>query len=301
MPEFDVTVRATFKKTQAQLNKEAVEEAKAAIEGGSFSVVQTTANTEAEVKEWLINTLNVLFGQSHNIQFRSAEFIVGDVAITSFTPAIAGTETNPEGVNGSFTFTVTLTKGETTITTGDVPGVIIATAYTLIPVKSIELVLLDELTVRVINTGNVATGILTLSLSGADADAFTLPSATMSGLEVGTERNITLTPRSDLAEGAYTVILTISGEELDSQTVEITYEKTYTGANIPQVKPLKAWMQDGILHVSGLTVGKQWRMYNVIGRMVYQNIAENEEATISLTVRGVYIVQSGNRTVKVVY
>ena len=38
----------------------------------------------------------------------------------------------------------------------------------------IELIPQDNLIVRIINTGNVATGNLTLALSGPNADAFTL-------------------------------------------------------------------------------------------------------------------------------
>jgi len=71
--------------------------------------------------------------------------------------------------------------------------------------------------------------------------------------------------------------------------------------NIPQLKPLKAWIQNAMLHVSGLTAGKLWSVCNVSGVLVYQGIANGEQADIPLFVRGVYFVQSGNKTVKVVY
>jgi hypothetical protein len=301
MPEYGVTVTATFKKSQAQLDKEVVEAAKAAIEGGNYSIAQATGNTEADVRTWLVNTLNVLFGQSHGIQFRSTASIVGDVTITAFTPAVAGTETNPEGINGSFKFTVTLVKDAATLATGNVSGVIIATPYADTPVKRIELMSIGDLVALITNSGNVATGSLALALSGENADVFTLSSTTINSLAVGEEAYITLTPRSGLAKGIYTATLTVSGEGLDSQSAEITHEVTQSSIDdASQSKPLKAWIQNKTLYVSGLTVGKPWKVYNISGRLTYQHIADNDEADIALPIRGVYFVQSGNTTVKAV-
>ena len=305
MPEYGVTVNATFKKTQAQLDKEAVEAAQAAVEGGNYTIAQATGNTDAAVKTWLVNTLNVLFGQTYGVQFRSATFIVGDVTITAFTPAVAGTESKPEGVNGSFKYTVTLSKGETTLTTKAVPGIIIATPHSVTQVKRIELMLLGDLTVRVINTGNVATGRLTFALSGANADVFTLSATTISDLGVGKEADITFTPRSALAVGVYTATFTASGEGMDARSVEITYEVEPT--NIDEVSPassLRAWVENGILYVSGLKVGKPWSVYNLSGRLIYRDIAIGEIETLSaksLQNNNVYIIQSEEETVKVWY
>lgn len=70
--------------------------------------------------------------------------------------------------------------------------------------------------------------------------------------------------------------------------------------NVPQTQPLEARMQNEILHVSGLTAGKLWSVYNVLGKLVYQSIANGEQADIPLFASGVYLVQSGGKTVKVV-
>lgn len=67
-----------------------------------------------------------------------------------------------------------------------------------------------------------------------------------------------------------------------------------------QGKILAAWMQNGMLHVSGLTAGKSWSVYNVSGKLVYQSIAKSEKADIPLFESGMYLVQSGDKTVKVV-
>jgi hypothetical protein len=303
MPAYGVTVSATFGKTQAQQDREAADAAKAAIEGGTYRVAQATANETASVRTWLVNTLNTLFGQSHDMQLRSATSIDGDVTVTAITPATAGTESNPSGVNGAFTFTVTLNRGAGNATATVSSGVIIATPYSATPLKRIELLFMNNLTVRILNTGNTATGDLTLSLSGANADVFTLPATTVNSLAVGGETEITLSPRANLAQGVYTAMLTVSADGIAPVQTEITYTVTTTTGidDIPQAKPLKAYMRNGRLHVEGLTAGKSWSVYSVSGTPVYQGKATGEEADVSLTVRGVYIVVSEGRSVKAVY
>jgi len=298
MPAYNVTVTATFKKTQAQLDKETLEAAKTAIEKGTYNIAQAAGNTEAELKAWLVNTLNALFGQSHDIQFRLQKSIVGNLTINSFSQATAGTKSNPKGKDGSFQFTVTLAIDATTLATSKVSGTITANPYTE---KSIELTLPAGLTVRISNTGNVSTGKLTLALSGTNANVFTLSSTTINDLAVGAKVDVTLTPRAGLALGTYTAKLTISGDGLESKSIDITHKVTGTSLDVPQVEPLKAWKQNEMLHISGLTAGKLWSVLSITGKLVYQSIADSGEANVSLMVRGVYIIKSGDQTIKVVY
>jgi hypothetical protein len=63
---------------------------------------------------------------------------------------------------------------------------------------------------------------------------------------------------------------------------------------------LRAWTVDGVLHVSGLAVGQIWQVYNLSGVLIYQGVADDVGATHALPSRGVYVVRSGGRTVKVV-
>jgi len=67
------------------------------------------------------------------------------------------------------------------------------------------------------------------------------------------------------------------------------------------VNLLNAWIKNGILHVQGLTKGNTINVYSASGALVYRSIATGEEANIHLTMQGVYIVQSDNRTVKVIF
>jgi hypothetical protein len=205
MPAYDVTLTAEFQRMQEQLDREAVEAAKDDIENSTFRIIQAVGNTEATVKDGLIDMLKALFGDAHGIEFRSATIpMIGEVTLT-LTPAVAGTETSPAGTDGSFRFTVELTRGAATLRTGEVEGKIIATPY--------------------------------------------------------------------------------SG----------------TGNDNPQEQGLKARMQNGRLHISGLTAGKPWRVYNFSGALICHGVAGDEEENIDLSVRGLYIVVSGSQSVKVMF
>ena len=226
--------------------------------------------------------------------------IAGDVTVTAITPATAGTESAPAGVNGSFKFTVTLNKGASNAAATFTGGVIIATPHASTPVKRIELLSLRDLTVRIMNTGNVATGDLTLALSGANADVFTLPATTVSSLAVGGETDITLTPRAGLAAGTYTATLTVSAEGM-TETVSITYTVTPTGIENPQSAKLYAVSTGSGLQVHGLVSGEVFSIYNMSGRLFFKGKATGAEETVPLRERGIYIVAAGERRVKVVY
>ena len=61
---------------------------------------------------------------------------------------------------------------------------------------------------------------------------------------------------------------------------------------------LKGWVQNGTLHVSGLTTGESWTIYNLYGQRIYNGISDGGEAKIPLQERGVYIIQSGGTVIK---
>jgi hypothetical protein len=71
-----------------------------------------------------------------------------------------------------------------------------------------------------------------------------------------------------------------------------------------QENVLKGYVLNGMLYVSGLTEGQPWYVYNLNGVLIYQGFAtgstEKWYAT-SLLGRGVYVVVSGNKSIKVVY
>jgi len=84
--------------------------------------------------------------------------------------------------------------------------------------------------------------------------------------------------------------------------VSDSFSPQYTGIeNVQASTLLKARISDGRLYVTGLTMGKPWAVYSLTGTRIYQSMAVGEKANIFLNVKGAYIVQSDNRTVKVVY
>jgi carbon monoxide dehydrogenase subunit G len=72
--------------------------------------------------------------------------------------------------------------------------------------------------------------------------------------------------------------------------------------NISQTSALIAWTHDGILHVSGLVEGNIWSVYSVSGALVYQAKATSEQAEVVLQKgsKGVYIIRSGEKIVKLI-
>lgn len=116
--QVDYTIHVSIEQSEAQ---QAVAAAKAAIEHADWTVPQATANTADAVKTW--------------VETRLAELDLGEVQAVvtmtedSFTAAVAGTDGNEAGTNGSFGFTVALSQGEAIDTASVTGGVITATAY----------------------------------------------------------------------------------------------------------------------------------------------------------------------------
>lgn len=93
--------------------------AKAAIAAASYGPLkQADANTEAAAKTYVQGKLGGL----------DLKGVTAEVA-GAFTAATAGTVSNLSGVDGSYKFTVALTKGEAADTTGQITLVITATEY----------------------------------------------------------------------------------------------------------------------------------------------------------------------------
>lgn len=120
MPDYDVTVTATFKKTAEQV---AVEAAKTIVEGGAYTVAQAAANTEEAVQTWLESAIANLDGM------RATSVTVSTITTADFVAAVADTD-GESGSDGSVTFTATLTKGGSSVTTDDITGTITKTPYT---------------------------------------------------------------------------------------------------------------------------------------------------------------------------
>ena len=85
--------------------------------------------------------------------------------------------------------------------------------------------------ITVSNTGNQPTGNLTVSLSGANANNFTLNTATLASIPVGsTTRSFTVQPHTHLAAGTHTATVSVSGTNIATRsfTVSFTVQPTPT-------------------------------------------------------------------------
>ena len=82
-------------------NRADVAAIKATIEARNWTVEQSTANTGDAVRKWIENQLAAM----------SLSGVSCTVSITDFAAATAGSGTDENGTDGSFTFTVSLSKG----------------------------------------------------------------------------------------------------------------------------------------------------------------------------------------------
>jgi hypothetical protein len=87
-----------------------------------------------------------------------------------------------------------------------------------------------------------------------------------------------------------------------SEVAEVIVKAKDTGIDdVRQAGQLIAWVQDGILNVSGLVQSKQWSVYHISGTLVRSGVANGDKVEIRLPVRGVYVVRSEDRAAKVVF
>ena len=75
---------------------------------------------------------------------------------------------------------------------------------------------------------------------------------------------------------------------------------TNTAELLETDNPLRAWVRNGMLHITGISVDEPLRIYTYNGALVYQSIPQSEEIDLNLTVQGVYIIRSGGNTIRVV-
>ncbi|MDR0436938.1 MAG: M6 family metalloprotease domain-containing protein [Bacteroidales bacterium] len=65
---------------------------------------------------------------------------------------------------------------------------------------------------------------------------------------------------------------------------------------------LQAWVQNGTLHIKGLTIGQIYRIYTISGMLVCQGVAKSdieETQCVASLPSGTYIIQSENKSVKI--
>ena len=81
----------------------------------------------------------------------------------------------------------------------------------------------EALLVTVENTGNQATGELSVALSGDNPDAFTLTGSPIDSIAVGETGTFTVRPALGLAVGTHTATVTVSGDNDISESFDVTF------------------------------------------------------------------------------
>lgn len=66
-----------------------------------------------------------------------------------------------------------------------------------------------------------------------------------------------------------------------------------------KVAALQVYATDGVLYVSGLTAGATLSIYDIAGKLIYSAKASSATQSIPFTGKGVYIVKSGDSSVKI--
>jgi hypothetical protein len=97
--------------------------------------------------------------------------------------------------------------------------------------------------------------------------------------------------------GRYFLTVWTTEEEPENE-----YPTTPIIAKVPKANTntLKAAVQNGTLHLSGLTAGKTWSIYTVSGALVQNGIASGTEANLRLNTSGVYLVKSNGQAIRVI-
>ena len=83
---------------------------------------------------------------------------------------------------------------------------------------------------------------------------------------------------------------------IQSDNNEVTGNSEFTPPN-----PLRAWVCNGMVHITGITVGQALSLNNVAGALIYHGIAASDKVDIPLSAQGMYVVRSANHTTSVVY
>ena len=136
--------------------------------------------------------------------------------------------------------------------------------------------------------------------------------------EAGETVTLTVTPNDgyqlasitvyDYNDSTIVVPLTRAGNTytftMPAHHIRITAVFKSTSVSVDEVSAggLKAYVQNDVLYVRGLTPGTTYRVYNVLGVLIYQGVAAGDAETrhaISLPHRGVYVVTDGNNVVKI--
>jgi hypothetical protein len=175
----------------------------------------------------------------------------------------------------------------------------------------LTIVVAGEITPPVITTTSLPHGVVgetysqILVSSGSPAIVWALEKGNLpSDVELYSDGTIAGTP-SKVGEFTFTALV-VNEAGFDTNSFTITIQPGSGTSTLPaekssQATSLQALIVDGKLQASGLIVGQRWTVYSILGTLVHQGIANSDTAEINLPIRGTYIIQQLNRSIKIVY
>ena len=181
--------------------------------GGTVAVNGTAGATGVVVYDASPITVAVSKNTENNLVAWTASgnagsFADGMASSTTYTPPLAPTET--------IVLTAVLEASSTGVTLSQTtPYAFMAQTY--------GYDLITPLVVTVAQTGNQATGALTIALSGTDSGSFKLSKKSIANIEVGGNDSFTVEPETGLNAGSYSVTVTVSGANIASHSFNASF------------------------------------------------------------------------------
>jgi hypothetical protein len=266
----------------------------------TLSVTATVSDAGTLSYQWYVNTTNSTTGGTPIGSAASYELLT-DAADEGSTKYYYVVVTNTATVNGTPTATVTSAVATVTVTvTATPPAPAEDETISIAAISGVTAPVYGATPVTVITATTQYTG--TVSWSPAVSGTFAAGTAYTATITLTPKAGYTLTgvaPNFFKVAGATTV-----RNSANSGTVTAVFPATGTATGVAhlQANPLKVWMRGATLHVSGLTAGRTWSVYDIVGTLLYRGVASGDESeNVTLSVRGVYVVTSGGKSVKVAY
>lgn len=221
-------------------NAEAVTAALTAVNGADYgSVAQSTVNSETDAENYV---------KAIAVAAVANASVTVTIKKTAFTAAVAGSQNNAAGTNGSYVFTVTVSKGAQSQTSGE--KTLVITAAKVLSRADLAVALYDALKERCGLDGDTTVKHSFTDLNGLSDEAKSAISFCYNnGLAVGVS-NTAFMPngavlRAEAAAVLARIVPAVTGFELE-RTVNLTDKYTDVASN--------AWYYDSVMAMGGAGV-----------------------------------------------
>jgi len=137
-----------------------------------------------------------------------------------------------------------------------------------------------------------------LSISGANADQFSVSPASIEPVS-GTVTDVSVTiSYSPTAEGSHVAVLTLSSTGAEDVSLNLSGSATVSGLNPAVIKGIYA--RDGKIFVNAAVAGLNVEVYNTVGQRVASQVLKGDLNIIPVSTKGVLLVKCGSEVTKVI-